>query len=566
VALGKGNIGAMWRGVGTGEGLSRLGFGLRHARRGFRLGVPDRLYIAPQEIAQADPATATDIYSGHLILAGRSVMTRGVSPFLIEPPSIHWANELHGFEWLRHFRDSDNAVVRQHARALVAEWLTRRSSPEGAAWRRPSVTARRVQSWLVNSPLLLEGADHGFYRQFLRALAADALRLEAFASSASAGPGRLLCAIAHACYALCALNSERDWNRVSRALGEAISASVHPDGAPLSRNPADVIEALAFMLPLRNAYTARGRTPPAELQPGIDRLMQFLRMMRHPSGAIALFNGMGATRLDQIGAIFAFDDALGAAPPAAPYGGYHRLEAAGSILIADAGAPPPPAHAYAATVGTLAFEFSSGRERIVVNCGAAPPGLDDLREALRESAAHSTLSVEGASALSFAAGGDPEGLGRRLAVARGAAPGCSRESTPDGEALAMNQSSWQRAYGFVHERRLLLSSDGAMLAGIDETRVTARRRKQPGPMVLRFHLHPTVRAAVLPESGGVRLQLADGSVWMFAAEGAVPVVEESIFLGGLEMQRRCQQIVVAAPGPGVQIRWSFARSSGPRPA
>lgn len=559
---GGGTVNQILRGIGARDGLARLGFGLRRARKGFRLRVPERLLIAPQELAASDPAIAADLYAGQFILAGRSVLTQGQSPFAVEPPSPAWAAELHGFEWLRHFRDSESPVLRQHARALVVEWLHDKAGATRTIAEKPGPTARRVLAWLVNSPLLLAGADHAFYHAFLRRLAIDAIRLEAWSMLDSVGPARLNCAIAASAYSLCALTGDRDWKRSARLLGEALAACVQPDGAPLSRNPRDAVDIASQLLPLRNAYGARGRTPPPELQPAIDRLMAFIRLLRHPSGEMALFNGMGATQIDHLGALLAFDDTGNLPPAAAPYGGYQRAEGAGAVLIVDTGGLPPGPYAHAAAASPLAFELSVGRERLVVSCGAPNAGLDDMREALRETAAHSTLSVEGTSAFGFRAGGDPDGTGRRRLKGKGAVLSPTRDRRPEGDVLVMSFDGYRRSHGFIHRRELLLAGDGSSLQGIDQA-VSDKRRKKPGAVTaLRFHLHPRVRAAIDPEARVVRLQLADGAVWAFEAGSTTPLLDGSIFFGGLEAQRGTQQIVVPLQ-PDEALHWSFVQITGP---
>ncbi len=46
-----------------------------------------QLLFAPHDLRTADPTTASDIYSGYYIFAGRTLKTQGDSPFDYEPPS-----------------------------------------------------------------------------------------------------------------------------------------------------------------------------------------------------------------------------------------------------------------------------------------------------------------------------------------------------------------------------------------------------------------------------------------------------------------------------------------------
>ena len=547
-----------------GEGWTGLSFALRRALRLFRLPVAERLLIAPQELETGDPSVAISFYSGHLMFAGRTVQTRGQSPFRLDYPCVPWAQELHGFSWLRHFRDSENPVVRHHARALVDEWLSLREFRKAPLAQAPAVAARRMISWLVNSPLLLTDADHGFYRRFMKRLAKTAQWLEFCAGRPAMGMARLSAAIAFANYTLCATTGETDWKRAGRLLAAALSDCVLADGCPRSRNPADALALAADLLPLRTAFTARGRMPPPELQVAIDRLMGFLRLMRHTEGSLALFNGMGSTSFNLIGAVLAFDDAKGDTASAARYGGYQRLDQAGATLIVDTGPAPPPEAATEAHAGALSFELSAGVERIIVNCGTPPAGLVDLREALRETAAHSTLSFDGLSSARFRPFHDGAGaLLRRLSDA-GEPPAVSREMTADGERLSLIHDGYARSAGYIHHRTLELTPDGERLTGIDRLEETGKGGATT-PALLRFHLHPRVSASLLPGAEAARLDLADGSFWMFEAGGLPVGIEDSIFLGGLSSQRRTLQLVVGLADPGSPAVWSFTRRT-PAPA
>src|SRR3546814_7727404 len=85
----------------------------------------------------------------------------------------------------------------------------------------------------------------------------------------------------------------------------------------------------------------------------------------------------------------------------APAGVFQRRQAGRALVLVDCGRPPPPGYDRLAHVGTLSFEMSVGRERLIVNCGAQGgtqsggwgPGAGEWRAAQRSTAAHSTATL-----------------------------------------------------------------------------------------------------------------------------------------------------------------------------
>src|SRR5437868_9388130 len=156
----------------------RARFSLFAARRGVRLiidrlnahpllrwrftpAAADRVLIAPKDLRTADPTRASEIYAGRFAFAGKIVICDGRSPFEMEPPSEEWAESLFGFGWLRHLRAAESGITRANARALVDEWIVLQGLWPATAWR-PDVVARRIMSWLSQSPMVLHEVDTRF--------------------------------------------------------------------------------------------------------------------------------------------------------------------------------------------------------------------------------------------------------------------------------------------------------------------------------------------------------------------------------------------------------------------
>ena len=521
---------------------------------------PRRLLIAPQDIRTADATVAEDIYAGHFAFSGRMVNTHGASPFEIEPPSPGWARALAGFGWLRHLRAANTALARANAQALVNDFIKGPRDEHDCA-DEPRVLARRLLSWLSQSPIILENADRAFYLRFIRSTGAARARLLRQYSASLSDDARLLAAIALADFALCAQVSVAAQKRATGRLSRELSIQILADGGHISRNPRLVVDLLLDLLPLRQAYAARSILAPQPLLNSIDRMIPMLRLFRHGDGTLALFNGMGFTAPDLVGTVLAYDDAQAQPIANARQSGYQRLEAGGSLLIADMGAPPPPVFSGEAHAGCLAFEFSSGDQRIIVNCGAPDPQRLEARQMARATAAHSTLVIADTSSCHVATSGGLEGLLAGQIISGPNRVTLSRGTDENGTWIEAGHDGYVARFNLVHTRRLALSADGATLFGQDHL-VQAAKTADPAALAfaLRFHLHPNVRAEPAEAAGTVNLVLGNGDVWQFAAARTGVTIEESIFFAAAHGARPCQQIVLQGFAEGEALaNWSLVR-------
>jgi uncharacterized heparinase superfamily protein len=521
---------------------------------------PERLLIAPQDIRTGDPTIAADIYAGYFVFGGKIVNAHGRSPFSLDPPSPEWARNLYGFSWLRHMRAADSALARANARALVKEFIALHGKPSAhPAWK-TAVVARRTLSWLSQSPMLLEGADFDDYRRFIRVLARGFWLLRRQASNGLGGEMRLTAAIAMTAFTLCAEGGAPQLKRSVAALNEHLRNQILPDGVPIGRNPQTLVDLLFDLLPLRQAFAARGQSPPSELLNAIDRMIPALRMFRHGDGSLALFNGMGVTAPDRIAIALSYEDSRGQPIFNARHSGYQRIEAGDALVLAETGPSPPPLFSGAAHAGCLSFEFSLGLERIIANCGSPGPQRPDLRAIARATVAHSTLSLDESSSCLFSAQAgvqqwfDDEILSGPLHVP------VSREETSEGTTVAASHDGFQRRFGLIHERRLALQADGTALRGKDRLVAVRGAAAKGANYAIRFHVHPSVSLSSIWDGAGVALQTPSGTSLTFEAGGLPIDVEPSLFLAAPEGPRACQQIVVYGAAADInEIEWSFSR-------
>lgn len=551
--------------------VAQQGLGL--LRRGFvwpmrlvsavQLRGPERLLIAPQDIRTSDPTVAADIYAGYFTFSGRVVNTHGETPFNVPPPSSAWAVTLAGFGWLRHLRAADTALARANAQALVDDWIELRGrKDDGVDWD-PRVAARRLISWLSQSPLILEQADRDFYRRFLKSISRHGAILQSAMQSGLAREDRLICAIALANLGLCADGMKGLQKRSTKYLSDELDRQILGDGGHISRNPQVIVDLLLDLLPLRQTYLAQTATAPSQLLNAIDRMMPMLRLFRLGDGSLALFNGMGSTAPHALATVLAYDDARADALTNAPYSGYQRIEANDAIVVMDCGAAPQPEFSERAHAGCLSFEFSSGPQRMIVNCGSPDESHGTLREAARSTAAHSTLVVADSSSCHFATG---QGLNRWLEGRIISGPvhvPVERHLYESMTRLEASHDGYENRQGLIHTRTLTLTSDGDRLEGEDKLTVSSRRVPGAGMVdyAARFHLHPAVRATLRDENRVVELSLPNGDLWTFHAGGRALALEESIYFASADGVRGSEQIVIHANmREDTHLLWRFTRT------
>jgi len=538
----------------------RLRTGPLHRWR-FAGAVPTQLVVVPPSLRHGDPVIAEAIYGGRFHFAGQLVEPGEGSIFQATAPSAAFCAELHGFSWLRHHSAAGDALAAQNARALVGDWMRLSGARLSGPAFEPEVTARRVIAWMSHADILLGDADYRFYRRFMKSLSSQARFLRSIALEAQDGTPRLMVRIALAFASLSLPTANGRIRAAAPHLADELDRQIFPDGGHISRDPSAIVAILAELLPLRETYLSQGQPIPKGIYSAIDRMLPALRFFRHGDGSMALFNGAGVSDMQLMAALLRFDETLGEPLSHARQSGYHRLAAEGTVVIADTGRPPPALVSHNAHAGTLAFELSSGSSRIVVNCGRPLADKPEWRRLSRASAAHSTVIVEDRSSSRFAASKNLDRfLGNPLV------PGPTRIdlSEPGGDAAGSGlgfsaaHDGYERDFGLLHTRTLVLSADGQTVEGRDRLTRTRRVRSHGQPLraAARFHLHPGVSVEVLGQEARLTLR---GQVWRFCADAPL-AVEDSILFADSAGARRTLQIVVAfEPAETEEISWRFMR-------
>jgi uncharacterized heparinase superfamily protein len=468
-----------------------------------------------------------------------------------------WRAAAHGFAWLRDLRALGTDAARTRARDLTEDWLSRGGNREMA--NAPEVAAARISAWLGHWDFLAATAEDGFRRRLLTRLALDARALSVGLPAEASHRGALV-TLKGVMAAAVALEEEAWLQRALRFLPGELERQFHSDGGHVERSPGQLLAAVQDLIEIRNLLHGAGVNAPAVLSAVLERAGQALRLFKHGDGGLAMFNGTRDEGPALVDLVLTQGQAKGRAPSQLEESGFHRLQAGRVVVVCDAGAPPPGRTPDPATglprgadrfahAGTLSFEMSVGRERLVVNCGAAPAAESGWRDALRATAAHSALVVAETNGAELR----DEGLGRRPERVE-----AERHEAEGAQWLEASHDGWRRPFGVVHRRRLYLSQNGDNLGGEDILEPNTQG-SEPPPFLLRFHLHPDVAVETDEDGRTVLLHPPSGQGWRLRSHGARAALEESVYVAGGEARRGAQVVLRAEPGTD-RVQWAITRA------
>ena len=532
--------------------LSRLpgtGLGRGALKDPARTGpVRDGWAVAGPGLWPGMPERGAAILAGEIELLGRKLPIP--QPFWsLAPDNARLAVELHSFAWLADLVSAGNAGI-VLARQLIDQWLLLPESRDRAL-RHPAIAGPRLAAWVQSADRLLVGGDAGFDERLRRRILEEAASLARLLPAGLCGSA-LIETLKGLLLAALALPEVGAWERLAMIqLERELGRQILPDGGHVERNPSRQLHLVRDLAEIELARARAGRPASPVIAAALRVSGPMLRLLQHGDGGLALFNGANE---ETAGLIETVLTAAGETPQAmtrAPHFGFQRLAAGRMIALVDAGRPAAPGFDRGAHAGTFAIEVGIGAERLITNCGAHPADAD-WEEALRSTAAHSTLSIDGAdSSLLLRADG--------IAV-RPALVDCRREEQAGAIWLELAHDGYGPRFGLRHRRRLYMPASGEELRGEDRVE-PLRDRTHASHLTIRFHLHPEVHATLAQNGHTVLLRLASGAGWRFRVDGAPISLVESVYAGRRGRLRRSQQILVEGrcDGPASSVRWALTR-------
>ena len=516
---------------------------------------PDRFAFNPIDPYTPERSIAEGLATGRLSIGEEKIDCNGnLENFwaLAAPggPAEHFLDE---FSWLRPLSSLGRAAILP-AQSIARVWFDENEKWSPDAWT-PFKTSERLINLCCYGRLVIGDGDALWRSRVLSSMARQTRHLAQSGHRAGTEYARLMTAIGLTLSALCLPGCEPAIEKGIEQLRRELRLQVRADGGHINRNPSRQLELVVRLQMVLAALEVRKIEPPGFLRHILRRAAAHLQMFRVGDGRLAIFNGSieGDSRA-LIAVANAIDSDL---EPAgfARHSGFQRMESSRAVVIADTGVGRSTNLRKTDYKSASSFHFSSGRSRIVVNCGGGAHLGDDWRIATYTAAAQSTLSFAAIDAANGA-----------LEVLK-----CTHRRAEDacGQLLEIERAFGEAPNAASHCRRLFLSSDGANLRGEDSLFRLDERWAQSWH--LRFHLHPGVRASMARDGKSVILALPNREGWRFRSNYRGVSVEKSVYLGEGGAPQAAEQIVLSAPQvkdlevaapEDIVVKWSFQRMDG----
>ncbi len=542
-----------------------------HARIGAFSTPPTAFVSQPEPRTIGLFARGKQLIAGNYLFAGQLVTGARKEFWELPLASPEFSREIQGFVWLDDLAAVGDSSARLCAQTWLIQWCEKYGKGAGPGWT-PELTGRRLIRWINHAFFLMQTSEKETSDAFFRSLAHQTRFLGKRWQASRPGLARFE-ALTGLIYASLSLEGmDGHIAPAQKALARECASQIDDEGGLPTRNPEELLEVFTLLSWAALALRETGHAVTPEHEAAIARIAPTLRSLRHADGALARFHGGGK------GIEGRLEHALAASgvKPRAPDGlsmGFARISAGRTSVIVDAALPPEGKASHNAHASTLAFELTSGRRPLIVNCGSGACFGADWRRAGRATPSHSTLMLDGMSSSRLSA---PARDGSELIASGPTRVPIEISHMTDGMRFQGGHDGWLKSHGLTHARTIEMAHDGRGIAGEDlliaveeadkNTFLKATKHAlEPGQLFhIRFHLHPEVDAAVDLGGAAVSLALRSGEIWVLrAGDDAKLILEPSVYLEtGRLKPRATKQVVLSgrAIEYATRIRWSLAKA------
>ena len=493
-----------------------------------------------------------DINSGYNILKGyikffNETINFSNSVWEKNDASKVWKEELHSFEWANDLRAVGTNESRVFLRQTITEWINKYSCFHELEWDN-HIIGRRICSLFGNFNFFFYSAEKDFQEDLLSNICKQANHLLKCKLKFTNGIERIFVLKA---IILITLNYKifyKFYDLSIKLLLEEIKLQVYTDGCHYSKSPSKHILFLKNLLDIKNYLVESKIKVPKEIISTISRMACVVKFFKMSNGSLTNFNNSTSFKNIFVNQIIMRSNSRVKVPENLVASGFRKISGHKINLIMDCGNPVSDD----TCAGSLSFELSFGKNKIIVNCGAPYVHNKKWTEAMKTTAAHSTLSIDNINSSDIFY--KKENKNSRLAKVWS-----TRKFNNHCHWIDSAHSGYRDIFGIVHARKIHIDINNKLIRGQDVlSQVTKNYSLIAKKYFLRFHLHPSIEVSATGSKKKAILRLPGGQGWEFICSEAKIRILESIYLGEKQKIYKTNHILISDRIiPEKKLRWLF---------
>ena len=318
-----------------------------------------------------------------------------------------------------------------------------------------------------------------------------------------------------------------------------------------SMNPCLQAEYINHLYEIKNMCLFFGIVPSKEIEYQIINMSSVLKNLFHKDGTLALFNGSNNANLVSIIKINKLINDIKPKNLVKINNGLAIYENNEFKVFFDAIKPSTKLLSQNLHAGTLGFEMSSDREKIITNCGSVEKRIGKKPEYLRFSAAHSTIILNNTNISELIDKKSYKRIPKIISL--------NNEENEDRLIWDANHDGYKDNFNRIIKRKLTISKNQPIIYGEDSI-LCHKLHSKKILYNIRFHLTPICSCMLTNNQKSVIIKTKLNQSWVFSSTNKLKL-EESIYINDGKKVERINQIVISGYSalPKKIEKWSFSK-------
>ena len=340
-------------------------------------------------------------------------------------------------------------------------------------------------------------------------------------------------------------------SNIIKQLKKQLNDHINQNGMHKSMNPCTHAEYINHLYEIKNICLFFKFLPPKEIEFQIINMSSVLKNLFHKDGMIALFNGSNNANIESIKKINKLINDITTKNLVKIRNGLAIFENSNFKVFFDAIKPNSKLLNQNLHAGTLGFEMSCDKEKIITNCGSVEKRIGKKPEYLRFSAAHSTIILNNTNISELVEKKSFKRIPKLIAL--------KNDENDNILIWDATHDGYMDNFKRIIKRKLMISKNYPSIKGEDSI-ICHKLNSKKALYNIRFHLTPICTCLMTNDQKSVLIKTKLNQSWIFSSQNKLKL-EESIYINNGKRVERTKQIVISGYTslPKKIEKWSISK-------